>query len=516
MRTDIFVDSANGTRTFDVQKIFGRGYNNGLFFNFRGRYRFYVGSRSSKKSQNMLGYEPILKILSDDRRNVVMCRQNDVDNKNSTYANLVKCIEDLGLTSSFATRKQPLEIEYKPTGQMIIFKGLNNPTSITSSKFPHGELTDIYIEEAYECQNFDDFLKLDGSLRVSAEVAKDISIQITCVMNPWSPDHWIFTEFFKGRLEPTEEYMETHRFDDYRDDAFVGPFGKGLYLHQSNYKINEFRDKGSWDPAAMQMKARSPELYKPNFLGLFGATTGLAYPEFSSACFVTAQDILARTDITEFAIGIDTGLSNGEGKKITVKKGEDPDKKIRSATTMALVAMTRDFGTLLICDEYFHSNDGSVNDLNTDDREDVTQPELVKRCIDYIARWMAKYGSNQKKGNLLMKGTINAYVDSADIATRQGLELEARRVGLYNINFIPSTKKTIQTRVDFTRHLMSYGAWFICAENCPNGVREYRTARKGEKGEPRAPGNDHFIDSADYAQAPFWNDMTQWKSFKEH
>ena len=94
MRTDIF-EEENGIKRFNVQKIFGKGYNNGLFFNFRGRYRFFVGSRSSKKSQNMLGYEPILKILSDPRRNIVMCRQNDVDNKNSTYANLIKCIEDL-------------------------------------------------------------------------------------------------------------------------------------------------------------------------------------------------------------------------------------------------------------------------------------------------------------------------------------------------------------------------------------------------------------------------------------
>ena len=81
MRQDIFTED-NGIKRFDVQKIFGKGYNNGLFFNFKGRYRFYCGSRSSKKSQNMLGYEPILKILSDSRRNIVMCRQNDVDNKN--------------------------------------------------------------------------------------------------------------------------------------------------------------------------------------------------------------------------------------------------------------------------------------------------------------------------------------------------------------------------------------------------------------------------------------------------
>lgn len=515
MRTDIFIEE-NGIRRFDVQRIFGRGYNNGLFFNFRGRYRFFCGSRSSKKSQNMLGYEPILKILSDPRRNVVMCRQNDVDNKLSTYANLIKCIEDLGLTADFSIRKQPLEIEYKKTGQMIVFKGLNNPTSITSSKFPHGELTDIYIEEAYECQDFDDFLKLDGSLRVSAEMAKEINIQITCVMNPWSPDHWIFTEFFRGRLEPTEEYMETHKYDDFRDDNFVGPFGKGLYLHQSNYKINEFRDKESWDPAAAQMKEKSPELYKPNFLGLFGATTGLAYPEFSTACYITAQEIMQMDNIGEFAIGIDTGLSNGEGKKITVKKGEDPELKIRSATTMALVCITRDFDKVIVVDEYFHSNDKSNNYTNTDNQENLSQPVLIKQCIDYIIKWINKYSNNTKRGNLLMKGTINVYIDNADIATRQGLELEARRVGLYNVNFLGCTKKTIQTRVDFTRILMAYDSFKICAENCPNGVREYRSARKGEKGEPRAPGNDHFLDSSDYAQAPFYNDLTLWKSFKEH
>lgn len=515
MRTDIFIEE-NGIKRFNVQKIFGKGYNNGLFFNFKGRYRFFVGSRSSKKSQNILGYEVILKILADSRRNIVMCRQNDVDNKNSTYANLIKCIEDLGMSGDFSVRKQPLEIEYKKTGQMIIFKGLNNPTSITSSKFPHGELTDIYIEEAYECQNYDDFLKLDGSLRVGKDIAKEIGIQITCVMNPWSPDHWIFTEFFRGRLEPTMEYMESHKFDDYRDDNFIGPFGKGLYLHQSNYKINEFRDKESWDAAALQMKQRSPELYKPNFLGLFGATTGLAYPEFSSACYISAQEIMEMDNIIEFAIGIDTGLSNGEGKKITVKRGENPDIKIRSATTMSLVAITRGFDKVIIVDEYFHSNDTSSNFVNTDNRDDLPHPELIKQCISYIVKWINKYGNNTKRGNLLMKGNINVYVDSADIATRQGLEMEARRVGLFNVNFYGCTKKTIQTRVDFTRILMAYDSFKICNENCPNGVREYRSARKGEKGEPREPGNDHIIDSIDYSFFPFINDMVLWKNFKEH
>ena len=68
MRNDIYVEN-DGVRTIDLQKVLGKGYNNGWFTNFRGRYRFFVGSRSSKKSQNMMGFEPPLKIISNDKRN---------------------------------------------------------------------------------------------------------------------------------------------------------------------------------------------------------------------------------------------------------------------------------------------------------------------------------------------------------------------------------------------------------------------------------------------------------------
>jgi len=513
MRNDIFKDD-NGIRTFDLQKIFGKGYTNGLFFNFKGRYRFCVGSRASKKSQDLLGYEPILRILSDDRVNIVMCRQNDVDNKNSTFANLIACIEDLGLTEDFKTRTQPLEIEYTKTGQKIIFKGMNNPTSITSTKFPHGIMAAVYIEEAYEVMNYDDFLKLDGSLRASKDISREIPLQITCVMNPWSPDHWIFTQFFKGRLEPTEEYMETHKYDDYRDDDYIGPFGKGLYLHQSNYKINEFLDREIWDASAAEMKRRSPELYKPNFLGLFGATTGVCYPEFSEANLISA-DKIADLDIVDFAIGVDTGLSNGESKKIVVKKGEDAQLKIRSATTMALIGITRQNEIILI-DEYFHTNDTTVSDVNTDNRESLEYPMLIQQCVSYIAKWANKYGHNTKRSNLLMKGTINCFVDSADIITIGELERVAHNCGLYSVETTGSTKLTIQSRVDFIRLMMAYNKFKIVKENCPNAIREYKTARKGEKGEARVSGNDHLCDAVDYSWTPFRTNLDMWREFKEH
>ena len=499
-----------------MKKVLGGGYSNGWFTNFKGRYRFYVGSRSSKKSVDILGYEPIIKIIQDDRRNILVVRQNDVDNRTTTYPNLVACIEDLGLSQYFKSTLQPLEITYKPTGQKIIFKGFNNPTGLQGLKFAHGFLTDIYIDEASECLNYEDFLQLDGSLRVGSNVAKDLNIQITCIMNPFVPDHWIFTEFYRGRLEPTEEYMETHKYADYVDNDYLGNFGKGLYLHESNFKINEFRDKDSWDPSAIEMKKRSPELYRTHYLGLFGATTGLCYPEFSEACFVSTEDVM-NMDIMEFAIGIDTGLSNGEGKKITIKKGENPEQKIRSATTMALVGITRDRDKVVVVDEYFHSNNTSVNAVNTDNRDNLEYPKLIQQCINYIIKWKRKYGSNIRKGNLLMKGTIYCYVDNADLITPGALQREAAEAGLFNIEFIPCTKLTIQNRVDFLRLMMAWGNFLIVKENCPNAIREYRMARKGEKGEARAQGNDHMLDCIDYSYIPYRYDLNMWKSnYKEH
>lgn len=514
MREDIYTIQGD-KKVIDLQKLFGRGYNNGLFFNFKGRYRFYVGSRSSKKSQNMLGYEVILKILSDDRRNVIMARQNDVDNRTSNFPLLVACIEDLGLTKSFKTTTQPLEITYKPTGQKILFKGLNNPTSLQGLKFSHGFLTDIYIDEASECESYSDFLQLDGSLRVDKKTAKDLSISITVVMNPWSPEHWIYTEFFKGRLEPTEEYMETHMWDDYCDPDFIGPFGKGLYLHQSNYKINEFRDD-TWDLAAQEMKRRSPDLYKPNFLGLFGATTGLAYPEFKENCLISAEEILKRDDIMYFGIGIDTGLSDGEGKKQKVKKGEDGSKKVRSATTMILSGITKDFNDVFVVDEYFHSNNFGDNETNTDNRDNLSYPQLLRQLMSTLMEWIKKY-SNLPRGNLLMKGTINCFVDNADQQTIDSLTMMAREYGLYNVRFSECTKKHIQTRVDFERVLMAYSCLHVNKDWCPNTIREYRTARKGEDGSARAPGNDHCLDSCSYSIAPYYTSIKLWKTkFKEH
>ena len=291
MREDVFIYK-NGQKCLSMHKLLGKGYTKAWFTNCKVRYRLFEGARSTKKSKVILGYEPIFKILSDHRRNVLVVRKNDSDNRQSTFENICGCISDLGLEGAFKISKNPLTIEYINTGQQIIFRGLNNPTSLNSLTFSHGYLTDVYIEEAFEVDSYEDFRKLDGSLR--GKLPEGLFLQITLCFNAWDGDSWLYEEFFKNRLEddyatlddPNTTYM------DYYDPDFIGPYGRGIYLHKSTYKINEFRDKENYDAAAEEMRRKAPEIYKVEFLGMFGNTTAAVYPEWADSLMLPMHQII--------------------------------------------------------------------------------------------------------------------------------------------------------------------------------------------------------------------------------
>lgn len=519
MRDNIF-DTYNGQKYINVHKVTGKGYERGWFTNCPVRYRLFEGARSTKKSKNIIGYEPIFKLLSSHLRNVLICRKNESDIRQSAYENICGCIFDLGYEGSFIMRKNPLEIEYKPTGQKIIFRGLNSPTSLNSLTFSHGYLTDVYIEEAFELDSFDDFRKLDGSLRGIEAKKAGIELQITMCFNAWDGESWLYTEFFKGRLEDNYEVLDrenvTHM--DYYDPNFIGPYGRGLYLHKSTYKINEFRDKEVYDASAMEMKRRAPNIYQVEFLGMFGVTTGVVYDCWNDELILPIQKIIGEDihhipvmDFADFAIGIDTGLSDGEGKVKKVKKDENPDVKIKAATTMCLCAITSDMNRLVCIDEYFHSNNKADNEVNTDNREKLTEPQILDQCCRYIQKWIDLYSPSN---TILMKGTINIYVDAADIGFRQSLEIKLREHGIYNCEVYASTKRPIRTRIAFENLLMAYGD-FLVSERCKNLIRETKACRKGEGNIPRKDGNDHCKNSQEYAVAPFYPMLNRWKDFKE-
>ena len=479
--------------TVDIYSLIGTGFENA--WNFKGRYRVIKGSRNSKKSVVMMGYRIIMDILENPANNVLVVRQVDANNRQSTFANIVRWIYHMNLQSYFKMLNNPLKIIYKPTRQVIMFRGMNNPTSLTSITVETGVLSKVYIEEAFEIRTYDDFRKLDGSIR--GIPPEGVTYQITMVFNPWNIDCWIYEAFFKGRLEDDYNVLNNQPLMEHIDENYIGDYGKGLYLMINNYKINEFRDTSVYDISMIELSKRAPEIFMVEALGMWGNAKGACYPEYSEKLIISRGQANSYNYI-DYAIGIDTGLSDGQGR---VKRGEGV--QIRSATTMQLVGLTAGYDKLICVNEFFYTGEGQI--------APKTEPQLMEEIIETLMGWKRMYEHHRT----LMKGTIYVWVDNADIGFRQGLDLVARQKGLTNVFFGGSTKLMIQTRVDIVRLLMAWDE-FLISEACPNLAREMKNSRKGENGSAREDINDHAINANEYAWASLIKKLQRWKQFKEH
>ena len=475
-----------------VKQLIGKGYGNGWFTNCNARYRCFEGGRATKKSVNIAGYEPIFKVMSDIRRNVIMCRQDDTNNATSTYANLVSLINSMGIQHLWKTKVSPYELIYRPTGQKIIFKGCNNPTAIASTKFIVGELTDIYFEEASELDSYDTFRKIDGSVR-----SQFAPLQITMLMNGWDKKSWIYEIFWKDRLEDDYDYLEAHDYADYYDPDFNIGQGKGLYLHKSTFRINEFRAEYK-DESMAVLKKTALEIYKVEGLGMWGASTGATYPYWKES-LILPHHIAMAMPLQVYSIGIDIGMGNGEGKM--VKNTKEQPNRVRSAMTMSLSAITSDFKKVVVLNEYYHSNENQV--------VKKTSIEIAEEMVKTLMTWRDMY-------RFMQVGTIPVYVESADPGGfRNVLEAKARQFGLIQARFVAATKNKIQARVDFYNLLMAFGEYLVC-DTCQNLIRELGNARASEDGRCREDIDDHTLNANEYSLIPLFPRIQRYKDFKEH
>lgn len=481
-----------------MASLIGQGYGRGWFTNCHARYRLYKGARNTKKSYVMIGLEVLCKILSDPRRNVVVIRRVNTTNRTSTFATICMLIDhpdpnnpEVSLRDYFRVNNNTMTITYVPTGQVVMFFGMSDPEKIASTRMVHGYLTDIYVEEAFEIKEYEDWRKVDGSLR--GKLPEGLFMQVTFCFNAWNKKHWLYEHFFKGRLEDDFGYLDTHKYADWYDPNLILDYGKGLYLHISTYKVNEFRDTDMYDEAMEQLRNASIDIYKVEALGMWGTSQDATYPEYKETLFLPPQTFFQER-YSAYTIGIDFGISDGQGH---MARG-----RLSSATTMQLVGVTSDYNRLDCIDEWFFSNE------NVQVRK--TGPEIQQELVETIWKWIEKYRAHPD----LLKGTILVYVDCADSGGfRQGLELEARKQGLYNVRFIGSTKLMIESRVYFTRQLMAYGDFRVC-QYCENLDRELRNARTADNGRVREDTDDHAINASEYAWAPLAPRIRLWKTFK--
>lgn len=465
------------------------------FTNCDDRYRLLKGGRATGKTHNFIGLEVIFKILSDERRNIMMIRQNDKDNANSNYTIIKSLINKLGLKHLFKCTTSPHRIERKETGQVILFGGMNDVENITSTSVEVGYWTDIYFEEASQLKSYDDFRVVDGSIRIP-NYEPDLKAQITFLFNAWDVGHWTYDVFFKGNLEDDVNELEDKHFQFKSIPTFnIGADGDGLALHISSYKCNPYLSDAKLR-GMIELKEKAYDIYLVEGLGCWGNTADRTYPHWSDDLIITEQKV-AEMKFACVLVGIDTGLSNGEGK---IKYSEENAPRLGSAMTMQMIGITDDWTKLVHIDEYFDSNIGRPI------HEKKTEPMYVKEMCDTLEEWIDKY--NLWDDNLL------CYVDCADTGFRDNMEAVAMdRPNLSNCFFKGSTKLPILTRVRFENLLQSMGEELFCRA-CKNLIRETKNSRKAKTGKCREDFDDHAINAAEYAWAPVSARIRRWGSFK--
>jgi phage terminase, large subunit, PBSX family len=261
-----------------LPEIIGKGY--GTYWNYKGRYRIVKGSRASKKSTTT-ALNMIYRIMTYPNSNGLVIRKVFRTIKDSCFSQLKWAIHRLKVDKYWKATNSPLELTYLPTGQKILFRGLDDPLKVTSVAVDKGSLCFLWIEEAYEIMSEDDFNMLDESIR--GQVPDGLFKQITLTLNPWNDRHWIKKRFFDNE-------------------------DKDILAITTNYKCNEWLDESDLK-VFDEMKIHNPKRYRVAGLGEWGVVDGLVYENVREDRF-NKEDVIKNNPDIKPVFGLDFGYTN--------------------------------------------------------------------------------------------------------------------------------------------------------------------------------------------------------------
>ena len=104
------------------------------------------GGRGSAKS-SYISLELVLLLLRHRECHAVALRKVGNTLRTSVYAQVCWAVAELGLSSRFKCTVSPMECTYLPTGQKILFFGMDDPEKLKSIKVPFGYIGLAWFEE---------------------------------------------------------------------------------------------------------------------------------------------------------------------------------------------------------------------------------------------------------------------------------------------------------------------------------------------------------------------------------
>lgn len=302
------INSGNAKQIY-LPDVVGKGY--GTFWNFKGRYRVCKGSRASKKSKTT-ALNIIYRMMQYPQANTLVIRKVYRTLKDSCFTELQWAISRLGVEAFWEIKESPLEMTYKPTGQKIYFRGLDDPLKITSVTVKKGYLCWAWLEEAYEILNKSDFDTLDESIRGAIPKETGLFKQWTITFNPWNEKHWLKSQFFDKESPDILAMTTNFRCNEWLDEADLRVFEEMRKNNPRRFKVAGEGDWGIVDGLVYENweeKAFSLDEIRaiPGIKSAFGLDFG--YTADPSALFCGLVDISTRT-IWVFDEMYEKGLSN--------------------------------------------------------------------------------------------------------------------------------------------------------------------------------------------------------------
>ena len=203
------------------------------------------GGRGSGKS-SYLSIELLLQLIKHPGCHALVLRKVGATLRTSVYAQLIWAAGALGLGEHFRFSLSPMEGEYLPTGQKILFFGMDDAGKLKSIKMPFGYIGLMWLEELDQFQEEEVRSAEQSVLR-----GGDFSLCLKSFNPPMDPKHWV------NRLEEKE----------------------GRFRHHSTYlELPEGWLGQRFIRDAEHLKAVNPALYRHEYLGLAEGVGDRVFP----------------------------------------------------------------------------------------------------------------------------------------------------------------------------------------------------------------------------------------------
>lgn len=164
-------------------------------------YQLYGGRGSGKSFVAALAMVQLT--YSQYQHKILYLRQTMASSDDSVVADVKAAIALMGAEADF--REARGTITNITTGATIAFKGIRSSGSATAKLKSLSGVTTLVVEEAEEVESFDEFSKVDESIRI-----KDKPLKVILIYNPTSAlKSWIHDEWFKDGQPNPDRFNDT-------------------------------------------------------------------------------------------------------------------------------------------------------------------------------------------------------------------------------------------------------------------------------------------------------------------